>query len=946
MIRPAVLGLCGWLLLVGEAGAQVVLAPINVASTGIAVPVALDDPPRASHDGRVVVFATDTPGLVPDDTNGTTDIFVRDLAAGTLTRVNVGPGGTQAIGRSMQPSISGDGRFVVFASDAINLLGASALPRCGPTASACTYIYLVDRDSGTVEAVTRAPNGALAAGNSWQPEISGNGRFVVYESASASLVAGDTNDVPDVFVWDRLTQTTERVSVSTDGAQASGATTDDRFGDGPSISDDGRHVAFTSTAMDLAPGGVNAHCLPLIDNCPDVYLHDRLQHVTTRVSVASNGERASHGATWGTISGDGRIVAFVSDSINLGGTAPSAPHEPSPRLGIPYVHDALSGRTRAAFTSTQPGHHVTEYLSVSADGRFVATDIRGLFVPDAGQTGGGVLLWDVSTGMVRDVVRTADGRRLDPASTYARWSFLSRDAHALVFARPNGARLDLFEMDPLDADHDTLPTEWETSLGLDAYSPASANGTTGDPDGDGIDNAAELAAGTHPRGTAGATRFFAEGAAGRFFSTRLTMLNPSTTPAHALVHLMHADGRMAAATVAVGASDTAVFTPTSADADGDSAFATWIESEVPLVVTREMSWAHGSGIGAHVEQAQSAPASSWYFAEGATSGGFNLFYLLANPGDASARIRVRYLRRDGAPLEKEYEVGPRSRVDIWVDTETFDGQALLADTEVAAIITVLEGPPILSERSMYLTPAEPGAPFGAGTAAAGAIAPALTWYLAEGRTGPTVDTFVLVANPSTSPARVEAEYLLPDGTRITRMHTVAPESRYTIWVDQDDARLADTAVATVLRSLDNVPVVVERSVWWGSAPGAWEEGHASGASPVTAVRWALAGSGPPPYSAPVDSYVLIANPGDVDAEVAVTLVGPSLNDRTRTFTVRAGSRLDIHLASEFRLAPWATSTLVESLTGTPIIVEQSIYRAAGNVRWSGGTNVMGTPVQP
>jgi hypothetical protein len=110
-------------------------------------------------------------------------------------------------------------------------------------------------------------------------------------------------------------------------------------------------------------------------------------------------------------------------------------------------------------------------------------------------------------------------------------------------------------------------------------------------------------------------------------------------------------------------------------------------------------------------------------------------------------------------------------------------------------------------------PGRPGEPFGAGHESAGVTAPATEWFLAEGATGPFFDLFALVANPGSTAAQIEASYLLPDGTVLVRYYVVAANSRFNIWVDLEHALLADTAVSTIIRSLNNVPIVVERAMW-------------------------------------------------------------------------------------------------------------------------------------
>jgi len=215
-----------------------------------------------------------------------------------------------------------------------------------------------------------------------------------------------------------------------------------------------------------------------------------------------------------------------------------------------------------------------------------------------------------------------------------------------------------------------------------------------------------------------------------------------------------------------------------------------------------------------------APALTWYLAEGATHSGFNLFYLLQNPNAAEAEVRVRYLRPSGAPLEKTYVLPPTSRTNIWVDVEQFpdgSGNLALASTDVSAVFEVTNGQPIIVERAMYFD--VPGQTFGAGHESAGITAPALEWFLAEGRPGPFFDLFVLIANPAAADATIEARFLRPEGTTLVRDYVVAANSRFNIWVDRADAALANTPVSTTIRSTNGVPIIVERAMWWPESVG-------------------------------------------------------------------------------------------------------------------------------
>lgn len=492
----------------------------------------------------------------------------------------------------------------------------------------------------------------------------------------------------------------------------------------------------------------------------------------------------------------------------------------------------------------------------------------------------------------------------------------------------------------VDTDQDGLPDDWETAFGLDPTSSTGDNGRSGDLDGDGLTNVQQLAVGTHPRGFF--TRYLAEGATSSFFDTRLALLNPGSTGATATLSYRRVGAATVAVRVPLPAATRVTVDPNRRFGAATTEFSTKLESDQPFVVDRTMSWGTDA-YGAHAETAVAAPSPIWYLAEGATHSGFNLFYLLLNPNAAEAQVRVRYLRPSGVSLEKIYTLPADSRTNIWVDVEEFGGQRLLASTDVSAVFEVLNDQPIIVERAMYLD--LPGEMFGAGHESAGVTAPATQWFLAEGATGPFFDLFVLIANPGASDALIEATYLLPDGSTITKPYTVAANSRFNIWVDYEDARLANTALSTTIRAINSVPVVVERAMWW---PGNnWYEAHNSPGSTVTGTKWALA-EGEVGGARGVDTYILLANTSPTTGTVNVTVLLENGTSAERTFPVPANSRFNVDVRTEFpSTVDKRFGAIVESVGLAPaqIVVERAMYWDALGQRWAAGTNALATKLQ-
>lgn len=201
--------------------------------------------PSVSGNGQFVAFRSEASNLLPGDTNSKRDVFVRDMTAGTTVLVSRGVGGVAANGESDSPSISADGNYVVFSSVASNLSPLDT----GPTVR---DIFVFNRATNEVTLVSRNA-GRTGSGNqdSSEPSISTDGRFVAFTSAADNLVAGDTNGVSDIFVYDISTGAMNRVSVSEAGAEGNGASTD------ANIAPQGLFVAFTSAATNLAGPDAN-----------------------------------------------------------------------------------------------------------------------------------------------------------------------------------------------------------------------------------------------------------------------------------------------------------------------------------------------------------------------------------------------------------------------------------------------------------------------------------------------------------------------------------------------------------------------------------------------------------------------------------------------------------------------------------------------------------------
>ncbi|BCL12791.1 TolB family protein [Micromonospora sagamiensis] len=297
-----------------------------------------------SADGRYVTYQSLATNLVPDDTNDESDIFVRDRATGTTSRVSVSTNEYQANHYSELPAISADGRYITYHSLATNFV---------PNDTNSAYdVFVRDQINGTTRRVSVSTTGDQGDGDSFDPAISADGRYVSYTSGASNLVPDDTNDESDIFVWDRTTGTTRRISVSTTGNQ----------GDNSSftsvLSADGGYVSYASDASNLVADDTN--------DATDIFVWNRATGTTRRISVSTTGNQANNVSRSPAISASARYVTYQSLATNL------VPDDTNGVTDI-LVRDQITGTTRRVSVSSsgnQANQH-SEFPAISADGRYI-----------------------------------------------------------------------------------------------------------------------------------------------------------------------------------------------------------------------------------------------------------------------------------------------------------------------------------------------------------------------------------------------------------------------------------------------------------------------------------------------------------------------------------------------------------------------------------------------
>ncbi|NMC81928.1 MAG: hypothetical protein GYA63_03625 [Armatimonadetes bacterium] len=289
--------------------AALAVAPVRAAAQAVTVcaSIGVDGQPAnnncreaaVSADGRFVAFTSSASNLVSGTQTLRREVFLRDMQTGSTVRISEPLAGGTANAASYYPSISEHGRFVAFTSDATNLVPGDT--------NNVTDVFIRDTALNTLERVSVNSLGEQANNASYKPSISADGRLIAFWSLASNLVADDTNNHADVFVRDRYSTLTKRVSISWDELTPNA----NQASNNPVISADGRFVAFLSLASNIVQNDTNG--------AQDVFVRDLTQNTTVRASVSFNfdeGDRSS-GDFGHALSGNGRYLAFSSFATNL-----------------------------------------------------------------------------------------------------------------------------------------------------------------------------------------------------------------------------------------------------------------------------------------------------------------------------------------------------------------------------------------------------------------------------------------------------------------------------------------------------------------------------------------------------------------------------------------------------------------------------------------------------
>jgi Tol biopolymer transport system component len=372
-----------------------------------------------SADGRYVLFYSEANNLVSNDTNSCDwdwdgdltdclDVFVRDSWTGQIRLVSVDSNGVQGNADSGRSAISSDGRHVAFHSRATNLVSDDTNVK--------RDIFVHDLQTGETERVSVDSDGDEADDESYNPSISGDGRYVAFNSSASNLVSDDTNERSDIFVHDRQTGETVRVSVDSDNSQSEGGSSDH-----PSISVDGRYVAFESAATNLVDDDTN--------NTWDIFVHDLQTGDTVLVSVAMQGGSGDSDSLNAFFSGNGRYIVFESYASDL------VENDIGDYSDI-FLRDLQTGETSLVSVTSggEQADHSSTLASISPDGRYIVYSSKADNLDPACTESQAniddVFLYDRQTEQVTCVSPSIDGLSGDWFSEAA---FVSTDGNHIAF---------------------------------------------------------------------------------------------------------------------------------------------------------------------------------------------------------------------------------------------------------------------------------------------------------------------------------------------------------------------------------------------------------------------------------------------------------------------------------------------------------------------------------
>lgn len=949
--------------------------------------------PVISGDGRYVAFHSMATNLDPPrfDNNNRFDVYVHDRQTRQTRLVSTNAANdVLGNGHSRNAAMSLNGRFIAFESLAGNIAGGNS-NQLGPLSD----IFLRDRDTdedGVMDEPEQVDTRLVSVNScevpmtnhAIEPSITFDGRYIVFSTAAGNAIVdqncanADFNRVLDVFIYDRLLGSVmRRLSQGPNGAEFIGSS------GAPKISGNGNLLLFTTQAQNsgtpTAPGltiGAANDGKSTTGQVPSPTTPDPPPADVPPPPPTQDAEDPE-------VSGDGNTTGGTNEADT--GTNDGEPvvevEEPEPDVvGSPFIAGlaASSGPTTGGnVVEVQGGWFIQNQTTVQWNGvnlpagvTFVNSNLLRVTVPPsaagpvpvrvlAGPAGSvqasNEVQYSYVTGLSAPTITSVDpstgfvtggipvqinGAGFSLAGSRVRFgpyeaTVTSRLANRIIATLPNVAAAGPVPVVVENADGVTAVSG---SPFLYTFPPIVAPPSVLAAGGV-VPAAGPVAGGTAVTITgenfiAGATVTFNGVPATDvqvLGNTQILAVTPAGVEGSADVIVTTTNGASTARPFNYLPAAAPVLTCTGPDTDGDGATDAW-ETQYGFIPGDPLDGTLDTD-GDGVTNAQECVAMthprgfySRYLAEGATGSFFDTRVVLANPGVTPAHVLFRF-QTGGGQVVRHYLVVP-AQVRRTLDLR------LLPGLESVTISTTMESDvQVVLDRTMRW---DNQSRFGA-HAETSSAAPSLVWYLAEGATHGSFDLFYLLQNPSqTQSAQVEIRYLLPSGSPIVQNRTIAPNTRATIYVDQQPG-LDATDVSGVITSLNGVPIIAERAMY-ASAAGTFAAGHDSAGVTSPSLAWFFAEGSTGNF---FDTFLLFANPNASDANVQATYLLPSGQTVVKPYTILANSRRTINVQFEDpALASTAVSAQIVSTNGVSFLAERSMWWPHGQA-WTEAHNAAG-----
>jgi hypothetical protein len=877
VLTTAAIALLLTLLLAGSAlAAPGVITLCSTSSAGV-LGDAGSQSPVISANGRYVAFLSAATNLVSPATAGT-QVFRKDLVTGTAVLVSASAAGVQGNGNSNSVAISANGRYVAFASASTNLLAA-------PTAS--IQIFLKDIDTGAIVLVSASAAGTEGNAVSANPSVSADGHLVSFSSAATNLVAPATTN-QQVFRKNVNTGAIVLASSTAAGVQANNTSF---F---PSMTIEGRYVAFSSTATNLLPAAAGG--------LPQIFRKDLDTGAIVLVSASPAGVEGNNASVFASLSIDGNFIAFTSGSTNL-----IVPATTNQQIFLKNVTTGSVALVSANASGVQ-ANNFGVFDTVSDDGDFVTFSSQGTNLVTPATTGMQVFRKQLSTGVVNLVSSTATGASGDgPSQTSQTVGSMTPDGRFVVFS--------------------------STSTNL--LTPA----TTGNQ---------------VFRKELPVPFYFAEGTCRPGFDPYLTIQNPGTSNAAVKITYMKGDGTTQNQTLTVPAHARSTVTVKQILGEGDDAahdFSSKVQctngrtiiAERPMYFNYkpgQLNWNGGSDVVGAL-----SPGPNFYFAEGTCRPGFDPYLTIQNPGAAAADITITYFRGNSTTQDQTLTVPAHARSTVAVKQILGEGDDATHDFSTRVHCT--NSQVIVAERPMYFNYRPNALNWNGGHDVVGANAPAMNFFFAEGTCRPTFDPYITIQNPGAVDAAVTITYFKGDATTLNQTLTVPAHTRSTVTIKQVLGEADDAAhdFSSRVVSTNGQPIIAERPMYFNYKPGQlnWTGGSdVVGALDSAGAFYFAEGTARPGF----EPYLTIQNPGGASAIVAITYMKGDGTTQNQTVSVPAHSRSTVTVKQtlgEGNDVAHDFSTQVVCTNGQRIIVERPMYfnYAPGVLNWNGGSDVVG-----